>query len=181
MKQSDSRTVGRSDGARQRARVLAAALILACQSVSPTVQLSAQLSPRDSALHALNRLAYGPRPGEADRVAALGVMRWIDQQLDPEGIDNRALTAREHGFKILDYDRRDLAQRYFEAQRERRERKLAAGAADTMGAQEQPGPKEQAGRRLAGQFMDLTLTRAALSERQLYEVMVDFWSNHFNV
>src|SRR2546422_8742356 len=79
------------------------------------------LTPHDSALHALNRLAYGPRPGEADRVAALGVMPWIDQQLDPERIDDPVLAAREHRFKILDYDRRDLAQRYFEAQRERSE------------------------------------------------------------
>src|SRR6266571_4040019 len=140
------------------------------------------LTPHDSALHALNRLAYGPRPGEADRVAALGVMPWIDQQLDPERIDDPVLAAREHRFKILDYDRRDLAQRYFEAQRERRERQLAAGgAADNMRAQDEPGPMEQAGRRLAGQFMDLTITRAALSERQLFDVMVDFWTNHFNV
>ncbi len=43
-----------------------------------------------------------------------------------------------------------------------------------MRAQDEPGPMEQAGRRLAGQFMDLTITRAALSERQLFEVMVDF-------
>src|SRR2546427_4464204 len=140
------------------------------------------LTPHDSALHALNRLAYGPRPGEADRIAALGVMPWIDQQLDPERIDDPVLAAREHRFKILDYDRRDLAQLYFDAERERRERQLAAGgAADNMRAQDEPGPMEQAGRRLAGQFMELTLTRAALSERQLYEVMVDFWTNHFNV
>src|SRR5438445_2556075 len=178
---SDSRTIRQADGRRQRGCALVA-LVLAALSISPTVRLSAQLSPRDSALHALSRLAYGPRPGEADRVAALGVMRWIDRQLDPEGIDARALAARERLFKILAYDRRDLAQLYFDAQRERRERKLATGVAvDSMGAQEQPGPKEQAGRRLAGQFMELTLTRAALSERQLYEVMVDFWTNHFNV
>ena len=42
-------------------------------------------------------------------------------------------------------------------------------------------PVQQEARRLAGQFAELAVTRAALSERQLYEVMVDFWSNHFNV
>src|SRR5439155_1294870 len=36
-------------------------------------------------------------------------------------------------------------------------------------------------RRLAGEFADLAVVRAALAERQLYEVMVDFWTNHFNV
>src|SRR3989449_10949287 len=44
-----------------------------------------------------------------------------------------------------------------------------------------PGPVEQQGRRLAGQLAELAVVRATISERQLYEVMVDFWSNHFNV
>ncbi len=181
MKQTDSRTVGRSDGARQRARVLAAALILACQSLSPTVRLSAQLSPHDSALHVLNRLAYGPRPGEADWVAADGVMRWIDRQLSPGKIDDGPLAARERRFKILDYDSGELARIYLDAQRERRAQKRAA-AADSMTQKPEPGgPLEQRGRRLAGQFQELAVTRAVLSERQLYEVMVDFWANHFNV
>ncbi len=35
----------------------------------------APLTPHDSALHALNRIAYGPRPGDIERVAALGVMK----------------------------------------------------------------------------------------------------------
>src|SRR5216117_2455043 len=168
MTKTDSRTVGRSDRARRRAYLLAG-LVLAFQSVSPTVRLSAQLSPRDSALHALNRLAYGPRPGDVDRIAAAGVARWIERQLDPDGIDDAALGERERRFKILTLDRGDLARVYFDAQRERRERNLAAGAAaDNMSAPDAPGPREQTGRRLAGQFMDLTVTRAALSERQLY-------------
>src|SRR5438034_4915911 len=50
------------------------------QSVMP----GAALTPQDSALHALNRLAYGPRPGDVPRVAAEGVMRWIDRQLRSE-------------------------------------------------------------------------------------------------
>src|SRR5437899_1926501 len=49
---------------------------------SPPRQLPA-LTPHDSALHALDRLAYGPRPGEVDAVAAGGVMNWIDGQLSP--------------------------------------------------------------------------------------------------
>ena len=135
------------------------------------------LSPRDSALHVLNRLAYGPRPGEVDRVVAEGVMHWIDRQLTPRKIDDGALARRERDFRILDYDRGDLAGMYAEVQRERRERKVAAnGAADTTVT-----PRDQTARRLAGQFQELAVVRAALSERQLYEVMVDFWTNHFNV
>ena len=179
MNMSDSRTVGRSDRVRKRGQVLAA-LVLAFLSVSPTVRLSAQLSPQDSAFHALNRLAYGPRPGDVQRVAAEGVMRWIDRQLSPEEIDNHRLAERERQFQILRYDRGDLAAMYVDAQRERRARKLAA-AADTMADKSAADPIAQRGRRLAGQFADLAVVRAALSERQLYEVMVDFWTNHFSV
>src|SRR5438552_15474400 len=181
MKQTDSRTVGRSDGARQRARVLAAALILACQSLSPTVRLSAQLSPHDSALLVLNRLAYGPRPGEVDRVAADGVMRWIDRQLSPGKIDDGRVAARGRRFKILDDAAGEVARVYVDAQRERREQKRAAATDSMTEKPEQAGPLEQRGRRLGAEFQELAVIRAVLSERQLYEVMVDFWANHFNV
>jgi len=151
----------------------------------------AALTPQDSALHALNRLAYGPRPGDVPRVAAEGVMRWIDHQLSPDRIDDDRLAQRERRFDILRYDRGDLAALYTAAQRERRERKLAAGQtaqdSDSVGAQHAaplprlPDPMMLKNRRLASEFADLAVVRAALSERQLYEVMVDFWTNHFNV
>src|SRR2546430_11968575 len=75
-------------------------LVCLCGALAawPLVEASAQapaLTPRDSALHALNRLAYGPRPGEVDRVAADGVMRWVDRQLSPRKIDDGPLAARE--------------------------------------------------------------------------------------
>src|SRR6266566_4753912 len=107
------------------------------------------LTPQDSAFHALNRLAYGPRPGDVQRVAAEGVMRWIDRQLSPEEIDNERLAERERQFQILRYDRGDLAAMYVDAQRERRARKLAA-AADTMAHKSAADPIAQRGRRLAG-------------------------------
>src|SRR5213083_87998 len=138
------------------------------------------LTPQDSAFHALNRLAYGPRPGDVPRVVAEGVMRWIDRQLSPDGIDDDRWAQRERRFDILKYDRGDLAALYAEAQRERRERKLAA-VADTMADKSEANPIAQRGRRLAGEFADLAVVRAALSERQLFEVMVDFWTNHFNI
>lgn len=136
------------------------------------------LTPRDSALHALNRLAYGPRPGEVDRVAAAGVLRWIERQLTPDAIDDGALARREREVPLLTYDRRDLATLYLDVERERRERQRAG---DTVVDRPLDTPRAQEGRRLAGQFEQLAATRAVLSERQLYEVVVDFWTNHFNV
>src|SRR5438552_887502 len=107
-------------------------LVCLCGALAawPLVEASAQapaLTPRDSALHALNRLAYGPRPGEVDRVAAAGVMQWIDQQLSPDKIDDAALAERERQFTILEYDAGELASMYVEAQREQREQKRQLG------------------------------------------------------
>src|SRR5256886_16691291 len=67
------------------------------------------LSPQDSAFHALNRLAYGPRPGDVQRVAAEGVMRWIDRQLSPQEIDNERPADRERKFQLHRHARDGLA------------------------------------------------------------------------
>src|SRR5207245_1698441 len=128
--------------------------------------------------HALNRLAYGPRPGEIERVARAGVLRWIDAQLAPDKIDDDIAARREREFDILKYDRGDLARLYAEVQRARQERKRMG---DTAADQPDDSPVAVKGRRFAAQVQQLAVVRAALSERQLYEVMVDFWTNHFNV
>src|SRR3989442_12108798 len=63
------------------------------------------LTPQDSAFHALNRLAPGPRPGDVPRVAAEGVMRWGDRQLSPHEIEHERLPEREREFQIRREDR----------------------------------------------------------------------------
>src|SRR5439155_22536839 len=135
---------------------------------------AASLTPQDSAFHVLNRLAYGPRPGDVPRVAAEGVMHWIDRQLSPDGIDDDSLAQPQRRIDILRYDRGDLAAMYTAAQRERRERKLAAGqtadGSDSAGAQhpaplpKQADPMIPKSNRLANEFADLAVVRAALSE-----------------
>src|SRR3984893_1704292 len=53
-----------------------------------------ELSADEATLHALNRLAYGPRPGDVARVRQMGLAKWIEQQLNPNSIDDRAVEAR---------------------------------------------------------------------------------------
>lgn len=160
-------------------------LLTAAITAGPLAAQAPQLTARDSAFHALNRLAYGARPGEVDSVAHFGVMRWIDRQLDPDRIDDTVLEQREEAFKILSLDREELAQRFVDARRERQRMQREMGdsfpLSDRRGGQGvRPGPMREF-RELAGEMQQLVVLRATVSERQLREVMVDFWTNHFNV
>lgn len=161
--------------------ILAALYLLtaqAPQASAPSPRPS--LSPRDSAFHALNRLAYGARPGEVDSVVKVGVMHWIEQQIDADHVPDSRLAQRERDFKILHYDRGDLANRYRDAERERQrlQREVAATGDSTRMREARP---MQEIRELGGELQQLAVVRATVSERQLREVMVDFWTNHFNV
>jgi len=62
------------------------------------------------AVHALNRLTFGPRPGDVQRVAAIGVDAWIDQQLHPGKIDDAALEGRLGPFRTLRMSTREVAE-----------------------------------------------------------------------
>ena len=63
---------------------------------------------RKRALHALDRLTFGPRPGDVQSVAAIGVDKWIEQQLHPEKIDNSAMQARLSGYRTLQMSSREM-------------------------------------------------------------------------
>src|SRR5260370_26862109 len=160
----------RLDGGTVSRAALGSALV-ALLSVYPSRGLPAQsLSPRDSALHALNRLAYGPRPGDVDRLAAMGTLRWIDQQLDPNHLDNHVLAERERTFTLLGMSREDLGTAYFDEQRARRERQMRAGADSAM--RQGPDPADQTpealrGRRLAGRTQELAGGRGRLAQRHV--------------
>jgi len=244
---------------------------------SATVQMEEQ----KRALHALNRLAFGPRPGDVERVTAMGVDKWIDQQLHPDKIDDHALDARLAPFRTLRMDTHELVENFptpqvikaiadgkqslpsdpakravYEAQlqryQEKQERKQETAAADpaTTTGKPQLSDEEQARRREDRLYADLKtedlldlppdqrmkailkmspedqraletslkgdkrdefmdgmkpqqretlmalnnpqqvvtselvqgkLLRAIYTDRQLEEVMTDFWFNHFNV
>jgi len=141
----------------------------------------------------LNRLAFGPRPGDVARVRALGVDQWITQQLAPERIDDAATAALiASGYETYHADTRELVslgQATQQAIRERARRLAQQG--DTTGKREvradarrdDPQLREQLrrARRIVGDVQAVKLARAVGTERQLQEVMTDFWENHFSV
>ncbi len=173
-----------------------AACAHATPSTSPEMSPSSRSGPgdltRDERIRqVLNRLSFGARPGDADAVAAMGVDRWIDAQLSPASISDATAdavlasmeTQRKQVFELIaDHpDPQELQQRF----NQRAAQARASGAvvpvsfsgADTMllrGAQ-------QTTNRLVGQITSAKLVRAVASQRQLQEVMTDFWENHFSV
>ena len=145
--------------------------------------------------HVLNRLGYGPRPGDVDRIRAMGLAAYIEQQLHPDRIEDAALEARLASFETLNLSAAELASGYIaplnQAQRQQRARQArqAQAGGDTMmtppPATPAPDPALAEARRRAqavnGELMQAKVLRGVVSERQLEEVLVDFWFNHFNV
>lgn len=140
------------------------------------------LNREERALHALNRLAFGPRPGDVERVSEMGVETWIRQQLQPERIPNAAAESYLANFEGIQKSQAQLIGAYRDALRERREiqtRAAQAAANGTPQMRERPVNFEAA--EALGELQHAKIARAVLSERQLEEVLVDFWFNHFNV
>ena len=117
---------------------------------------ASQLS-RKTAFHALNRLGFGPRPGDVDAVLDRGVEDYIDAQLEPS--TDAALEARLNPIRgTLGWSTTDVLVAY-----------ANAGNSNT-------GIQAYIDNLYAAKYV-----RAAHSKNQLEEVLVDFWFNHFNV
>jgi uncharacterized protein (DUF1800 family) len=163
-----------------RTPFLLAALVIA-PSIGAQTQSREQTADQQ-VLHVLNRAAFGPRPGEALKVRAMGVDAWIDQQLHPERINDSEFERFLKNYKSFDYDQGDLVKHYGELQRERRQVKKGATDRD-MAREDSINLRKQAQqlRGVVGELQSSRVARAVGSERQLQEVMTDFWENHFNV
>ena len=148
--------------------------------------------------HVLNRIGFGPAPGDVERVRKIGLAAYIDQQLKPERLPDEKVTAKLAGFQTLTMDTRQLAQEYFlpaEMLRRQAQRANAAVSPTQNDPAMQPGAPgagrqnrspelvqaAQAQRRVLDELTQQKVLRAVYSEKQLQEVMVDFWFNHFNV
>ncbi|HYD51208.1 MAG TPA: DUF1800 family protein, partial [Gemmatimonadaceae bacterium] len=146
----------------------------------------------EQVLHALGRLAYGPRPGDVERVRAMGVDGWIAEQLAPERIPDSRAEALLAGYETLRAPSRELVRDFETLRRARQEAQRASARSGDSASRsdvrrdvlrDSPELRELARRvqRAQGELQSAKLARAVASERQLQELMVDFWENHFSV
>ncbi|MEO6212044.1 MAG: DUF1800 domain-containing protein [Vicinamibacterales bacterium] len=149
-------------------------------------------SPSDKiVVHVLNRIGFGPAPGDVERIRSLGLAAYMEQQLQPDGLPDEKIDARVAGFDTLKMSTQDIAQNYYlPAQMLRRQAQRAKPTEPAMtpadpDARKNRTPEEmqaaQAERRVLAELTQQKILRAAYSEKQLQEMMVDFWFNHFNV
>jgi uncharacterized protein (DUF1800 family) len=160
-----------------------------------TTALAAGPTQDQEILHVLNRLTYGPRPGDVERVKSMGLQKWIEWQLTPARIDNSALDRRLARLETLTLDAQTIQQEYSgPAMVERRKRRAAEGAEPNTRATEsadstdsnmpmrmQGSEAQRKSRQVLADIEEAKLLRAVYSERQVEEILVDFWFNHFNV
>ena len=130
--------------------------------------------------HALSRLTFGPRPGDAEKVRQMGVDRWIAWQLQPDRIDDSRTEGFFSAFEAYHTSASELQRKYPPpAQLLNRlggdRSKLSR--ADSAQLQE----SQQGLRKVTTELEGGRVDRATLTERQLQEVMTDFWLNHFTV
>jgi uncharacterized protein (DUF1800 family) len=179
---------------------------------------SAALAPDKQIIHLLNRIGYGPRPGDIARVRELGISKYIDEQLHPERIDDHGVEAELEPLQSLHMSVAEAYSKYPAPNQIAREmgfqpQNALANAAEksapgkSSDTQAEPGPgqagdaeakaaqKEQRDaireyylqhglrlpQRILMELQGQKLIRAVDSQRQLQEVMTDFWFNHFNI
>ncbi|WP_228530812.1 MULTISPECIES: DUF1800 family protein [Myxococcaceae] len=127
----------------------------------------------ERALHALERLAYGPSARDLEAVRRVGVDAWVDGQLRPGGAPPPALAARLAAFPTLAQSPQQLLESF--------PPRGAAAERDGEEGGRARLPWEERPRRIVEELATAKLVRAVESERPLEEVLVDFWFNHFNV
>lgn len=131
--------------------------------------------------HVLSRLTFGARPGDAARVRAMGVDAFIEQQLRPERIPDARLDAWLGQFETLRLSYAQMQEAYPKPQ-EALQRLDPAARANLTPAESAEVRRVLEGFRKANtEILAARVGRAQLSERQLSEVMTDFWLNHFSV
>jgi len=146
-----------------------------------------ELNEDQAVLHALNRLGYGPRPGDVERVKQMGLEKWIEQQLHPESIDDSKLQARLQTLPALglsakalldDYPQPDAAAKKLGITVDEYRKRMDDAAHPAQGLHPAPSRLPQ---EVLNEMQEGKVLRAIYSERQLDEQLSDFWLNHFNI
>ena len=172
------------------------------------VAVGKSLTEDQKILHVLNRLGFGARPGDVEKVKKIGLDKYIDQQLNPSTVDDSVAEAKVKGLEIFNMSTAEVFAKYpnpgallRQLNGGRQAQVNDKANADKAGPQQdltQMTDQDRRDRqqklaaiykeydlRPAGQLMPQIaanrILRAVSSERQLQEVMVDFWQNHFNV
>ena len=161
----------------------ARALLLGVSLLLPALPSVAQsLTEEQRTVHLLQRTTFGVRPEDVSAVLKEGRVKWLDRQLNPGKIDDSAVATRLEKFPTISADMGDMLSAFQQAQQQRkelqREQQMNGDSALRIRRPRSPGQSPQA---IAGELIAAKLTRSVYSERQLEEMMTDFWFNHFNV
>ena len=159
-----------------------------------------RLTEEQRIVHVLNRLGFGPRPGDVERIKSIGLENYINQQLAPEKIADTIAENKTQDLSALKMSTAELYEKYPQpAQLIRRlqdrgmlPKDLSDAKGDQKNPQENPEYRKliqefykenglEQPQRIIAQLQASRILRAVYSERQLQEVMVDFWTNHFNI
>ena len=150
-------------------------------AVAATRAAVRELPADQQIIHALSRLTFGAKPGDVQRVRAIGLDKWIDQQLHPDRIDDSGIDSFVKRYPTINRDQTELLQQYNRDQQQRRQVKRATTAADSAAMRREMQQMFNSRRTIVTELQSARVARAVASERQLQEVMTDFWHNHFNV
>lgn len=131
--------------------------------------MSTRLTEEQKVIHFLNRTSFGPTREDVQKVNRLGIHAYLEEQLRPEKISDSLVEEKLAGLKTMRLSSRELIELYPPPRQQ-------AGQQEMMGQQQMQGP-----RTVILELQQARLLRSVYSQRQLYETMVDFWSNHFNV
>jgi uncharacterized protein (DUF1800 family) len=138
-------------------------------------------SQEQQAVHVLNRLAYGPSPASLAEVQQLGVARWVALQLHPDTLEDAAVEAKLAPFRSLKMSTAERLATYQPEGKLAKERGLDPADPETRAKLLEELPMSALPRQMGAELLAAKLIRATESRRQLEEVLLDFWFNHFNV
>ena len=130
--------------------------------------MSTSLSQEQRTYHLVSRTSFGPTPDELERASRMGFSAYLEEQLRPQTIPDSFVEEKVTGLKTIRLSSGELFDLYPPAN--------VAKERDMTGQMAMPGP-----RMVILELQQARLLRAVYSRRQLYEVMADFWSNHFNI